>query len=111
MRLADAEREGELRARQLPSADLLRQVTRAAKRKHDADTEYEQAVTRAGRLGLSHREIATAAQISHGTIRASLTRASTITDNWGVLLELCCAPSTPCLRRSAFHAAAPARVR
>jgi len=28
-------------------------------------------------LGLSHREIAAAAQVSHGTVRAILTRATT----------------------------------
>jgi DNA-binding NarL/FixJ family response regulator len=79
--IADAEHDGELRARQELSADVLRQVTRAAKRKRGADREYEQAISRAGRLGLSHREIAVAAQVSHGTVRAILTRASSITDN------------------------------
>jgi DNA-binding NarL/FixJ family response regulator len=79
--IADAEHEGELRARQQLSGDLLTQVTRAAKRKRDADAEYEQAIGRAGRLGLSHREIATAASVSHGTVRAILTRATTATDN------------------------------
>ena len=61
--------------------DMLRQVTRAAKRKREADPEYEQAIARAGRLGLSHREIATAAEVSHGTIRAILTRAHHHHDN------------------------------
>jgi hypothetical protein len=79
--IADAEHAGELRARQERSGDLLRQVTRAAKRKREADSEYEQAITRAGRLGLSHREIAAAAHVSHGTIRAILTRGTAITDN------------------------------
>jgi hypothetical protein len=65
--IADAEREGEQRARHELSADVLRQVTRAAKRKREADSEYEEAIGRAGRLGLSPREIATAAQVSHGT--------------------------------------------
>ena len=74
--IADAERSGELRARRALSTDVLRQVTRAAKRKRDADTEYEQAITRAGRLGLSHREIAGAAEVSHGTVRAILARAT-----------------------------------
>ena len=74
--IADAERDGEQRARQALSADVLRQVARAAKRKQDADTEYEQAIGRASRLGLSHREIAAAAQVSHGTVRAILTRAT-----------------------------------
>jgi len=46
--IADAERDGELRARQELSADVLRQVTRAAKRKRDADVEYEQVIARAG---------------------------------------------------------------
>ena len=44
--IADAEREGEQRARQELSADVLRQVTRAAKRKREADSEYEEAIGR-----------------------------------------------------------------
>ena len=55
---------------------MLRQVARAAKRKREADSEDEQAIGRAGRLGLSHREIAAAAEVSHGTVRAILTRAT-----------------------------------
>ena len=74
--IADAEREGELRARRELSGDVLRQLARAAKRKREADGEYEQAIARAGRLGLSHREIAAAAEVSHGTVRAILTRAT-----------------------------------
>ena len=38
--------------RQELSGDALRQVTRAAKRKREADSEYEHATSRAGRLGL-----------------------------------------------------------
>ena len=74
--IADAERSGELRARRALSMDVLRHVTRAAKRKREADSEYEQAIARAGRIGLSHREIATAAEVSHGTVRAILARSS-----------------------------------
>jgi DNA-binding NarL/FixJ family response regulator len=74
--IADAERTGELRARKTLGSDLLKHVTRTAKRKRGVDGEYEQAVTRAGRIGLSHREIATAAQVSHGTVRAILTRTT-----------------------------------
>jgi DNA-directed RNA polymerase specialized sigma24 family protein len=66
----------ELRARRELSGDVLRQLARAAKRKREADREYEQAIARAGRLGLSHREIAAAAEVSHGTVRAILTRAT-----------------------------------
>lgn len=47
--IADAEQGGERRARQELSGDVLRQVTRAARRKRDADSEYEQAVGRAAR--------------------------------------------------------------
>ena len=95
--IADAERTGQLRARRALSPDVLRHVTRAAKRKREADSgireadsgireadsgireadsEYEQAIARAGRIGLSHRDIATAAEFSHGTVRAILARSS-----------------------------------
>ena len=74
--IAEAERAGKLRARGDLGADVLRQVARAAKRKRDADDEYEQAIRRAGRLGLSHREIASAADVSHGTVRAILAPAT-----------------------------------
>jgi DNA-binding NarL/FixJ family response regulator len=70
--IAEAERAGQARARRELGADVLRQVARAAKRKRDADDEYEQAIRRAERLGLSHREIASAADVSHGTVRAIL---------------------------------------
>ena len=74
--IAEAERTGELRARSALGAEVLKQVARAAKRKRDADSEYEQTIKRAGRLGLSHREIAGAGEVSHGTVRAILTRAT-----------------------------------
>jgi len=74
--IAEAERAGEFRARGALGADVLRQVSRATKRKRDADGEYEQAIKRAGRLGLAHREIAGAAEVSHGTVRAMLVRAT-----------------------------------
>ena len=74
--IADAERAGQLRARRALSTDVLRHVTRAAKRKRGADSEYQQAITRAGRIGLSHREIATAAEVAHGTVCAILARSS-----------------------------------
>ena len=90
--IADAERVGEQRARHQLSRDVLRAAARAANSKRDADTAYEQAIRRVGLLGLSHREIAAEAQVTHGTIRAILTRepppantngapASTVSDN------------------------------
>lgn len=74
--IADAERAGERRARDDLRTDVLRQVTRAAKRKREADHDHDQTIARAGRLGLSHREIAGAADVSHGTIRAILARGA-----------------------------------
>src|SRR5450631_2952411 len=47
--IADAEHTGELRARRALSTEMLREVTRAAKRKREADSEYEQAIAHAGR--------------------------------------------------------------
>ena len=73
--IADAEGTGQQRARDELAPDLLRRVSRAAERKRQAEAEYKQEILRAGRLGLSHREIATAATVAHGTIRAILTGA------------------------------------
>jgi hypothetical protein len=56
---------------------VLRQIARAARRKRETGLEYEQAVIRGARLGLGHRELAGAAQVSHGTIRAIIARANT----------------------------------
>ena len=53
---------------------MLRQIARAARRKRETELEYEQAVIRGARLGLGHRELAGAAQVSHGTIRAIIAR-------------------------------------
>jgi hypothetical protein len=76
--IAEAERAGETRARGELGTDVLRRVERAARRKHEADSEYEQAVVRAARLGLTHRDVAAAAQVAHGTVRAILARSETI---------------------------------
>ena len=69
-----------MRARGALSAGVLKEVTRAAKRKRDTDSEYEQAIKRAGRLGLSHREIAGAGEVSHGTVRAIISRTTPATN-------------------------------
>jgi DNA-directed RNA polymerase specialized sigma24 family protein len=73
--IAEAEHVGELRARAALGAETLRHLARAARRKREAEGEYEQAVKRAGRLGLPHREIAAAGEVSHGTVRVILARA------------------------------------
>ena len=54
---------------------------RAAKRKREADTEYGQPISARPGSDSSHREIAAAAQVSHGTVRAILTSGSAVTDN------------------------------
>jgi DNA-binding NarL/FixJ family response regulator len=72
--IAEAERTGQQRARQELRPDILRQIARAARRKRETEVEYEQAVIRATRLGLTHREVAAAAEVAHGTIRAILDR-------------------------------------
>jgi hypothetical protein len=78
--IAEAERAGETRARAELGPDVLRRVERAARRKLEADSEYEQAVVGAARLGLAHREVAAAARVAHGTVRAILARSDTTTD-------------------------------
>jgi hypothetical protein len=75
--IAEAERTGHARARETMGTEVLRRVERAARRKRDTDTEYEHAVARAVRLGLAHRDVAAAAQVSHGTVRAISVRTAT----------------------------------
>jgi DNA-binding NarL/FixJ family response regulator len=59
---------GELRS------DALKRVDRAARQARDAEVARDGAVGRAMRLGLSTREVAKAAQVTHGTIRAITNR-------------------------------------
>ncbi len=68
--VAEAERIGQARARRELGGELLRRVERTARRCRDAREEYEQTVARADRLGLSHRDIATAARVAAATVRA-----------------------------------------
>ncbi|MBV9193888.1 MAG: hypothetical protein JO168_07050 [Solirubrobacterales bacterium] len=75
--IADAERIGHERAREELGPELLRRVERAARRRREAEREYEHAVVRAGGLGLAHRDVAAAAQVAHGTVRAIIARAQT----------------------------------
>ena len=75
--VADAERLGR-RARKELGRELLRRVERAAGRRRDAEHEYEQTVVRACCVGLTHREVAAAAQVAHGTVRAIVARTNTV---------------------------------
>ncbi len=75
--IADAEQIGQGRAREELGPELLRRVEHAARRKRDAEHEYEQAIVRAGRLGVTYRDVAAAAQVAHGTVRAIIARTDT----------------------------------
>jgi hypothetical protein len=72
--IADAERIGQSHVREELGKDVLRGVERAARRRRDAEHECDQAVERAARLGLAHRDIAAAGQMARGTVRAVLAR-------------------------------------
>jgi hypothetical protein len=75
--IAEAERLGHRRVREDLGRELLRRVERAAGRRREAEREYERAVVRACRVGLAHRDVAAAAQVTHGTVRAILARTNT----------------------------------
>jgi O-acetyl-ADP-ribose deacetylase (regulator of RNase III) len=72
--IAEAERIGEARARAELRTDILRNVERAARRKREADADCDYALARAARIGLSHRDIAMAAGVTHSTVRAAIAR-------------------------------------
>jgi hypothetical protein len=72
--IAAAEQTGQARVRDELGKDALRGVERAARRRRDLEVEYQDAIRRAGRLGLAHRDIASAAGAAAGTIRSLLTR-------------------------------------
>ncbi len=73
--IAAAEQIGQDRARAELGSEVLRRVERTARRARETEAEQEHAIARAARLGLAHRDIATAAQIPHSTIRAIIARA------------------------------------
>jgi hypothetical protein len=72
--IANAEQIGHGRAREELGPQLLRRVQRAARRKRETELEYEEAIAHARRLGLVHRDVAAAAQVAHGTVRAIIAR-------------------------------------
>jgi len=71
-----AEQAGHARVREELGKELLRNVERAKRRRSEVEREWEIAIRRAGRLGLAHRDIAAAANVAAGTIRAILTRSA-----------------------------------
>ena len=72
--IAAAEQTGQARMRNEIGKDLLRAIERTARRRREIEHEYHDAIQRAGRAGLAHRDIAGAAGAAPGTIRSLLTR-------------------------------------
>lgn len=68
--IAQAEERGKEHLREGLRGDALKRVERSGRHMRDAGVEYHRAIARAVRLGLSMREIAQAAGVTHGTIRA-----------------------------------------
>lgn len=64
-----AEARGENEVRRELRGGTLNRVDRAAQQVRDSEAAYHAAIGRAMRLGLSTREIAEAAGVTHGTIR------------------------------------------
>jgi len=65
-----AEERGKNEVRSQQRGETLKSVDRAARQLRDAEGTYRAVIARAVRLGLSTREIAQAAHVTHGTIRA-----------------------------------------
>jgi DNA-binding NarL/FixJ family response regulator len=74
--ITEAEASGKDGVRDGLRPDTLRDVKRSGRRVREARQEHHQAIARAMRLGLSTREIATAARVAHGTVRAIMNRLS-----------------------------------
>jgi DNA-binding NarL/FixJ family response regulator len=72
--MAAAEAQGRQQARDGLRSELLRKVTRSAKRVQEATDEHHREVRRAAAIGLSTRDIASAAGLAHGTVRAIISR-------------------------------------
>jgi hypothetical protein len=68
--IAHAEALGKDSVRQALRGDALKLVERSGERAREMRREHHQAIARATRLGLPMREIAQAAGVTHGTIRA-----------------------------------------
>lgn len=68
--ITQAEARGQQDVRDALRGDTLRSVERTGRRARETRIEHHQAIARAMRLGLSTREIAAAADVTHGTVRA-----------------------------------------
>jgi DNA-binding NarL/FixJ family response regulator len=68
--IARAEAYGKDTLRRRLRGEALKMVERTGQRAREAQVEHYRAIARATRLGLPMREIAHAAQVTHGTVRA-----------------------------------------
>jgi DNA-binding NarL/FixJ family response regulator len=68
--IARAEARGKEMVRHSLRADALKLVQRTGNRAREVQAEHYRAIARATRLGLPMREVAHAAGVTHGTIRA-----------------------------------------
>lgn len=68
--IAAAEARGQDEVRHELRNDALKRVERDGHRAREAQADHHRAIARAVRLGLSTREIAVAAQVTHSTIRS-----------------------------------------
>lgn len=71
-----AEARGKEDVRDALRGDTLKSVERTGRRARETRMEHHQSIARAMRLGLSTREIAAAADVTHGTVRAISNRLS-----------------------------------
>ena len=68
--IAKAEGHGKQAVRNALRGETLKLVARSGQQAREARVEHHEAIARAMRLGLSTREIAAAAGVTHGTVRA-----------------------------------------
>ena len=72
--IAQAEAAGQEQIRRSLRSEVLKRVERSGRQAREAEEEHHRAIGRAMRLGLSTREIAASAGVTHGTIRAITNR-------------------------------------
>jgi hypothetical protein len=72
--IAAAEATGKERVRDELRGETLKRVEQSAQRVREAEADHRLAIGRAVRLGLSMREVASSAGVTHGTIRAMALR-------------------------------------
>jgi DNA-binding NarL/FixJ family response regulator len=99
--IAQAEAYGKEEVRDDLRDDTLRGVARSGRRARETRVEHHQAIARAVRLGLSTREIAAAADVTHGTVRAISNRISADGAEW--------APAESNTDEAAVHQGPPER--